>query len=130
MIFSDVAQDYLEYRFGTILNVNSRARLLGMKIPYYIWIGCVKGAGLDTGKLQEVDAAVTESPFISALDLETKKLHQRSNSNELRSKAYESAVVNLAANIPLPASFYQNHHWRIFYDDRLQKHRQFNDQYM
>lgn len=39
-------------------------------------------------------------------------------------------MVNLAASLPLPAAWYQAHHWRIYYDDQLQKHRQFNDEYI
>jgi len=38
-------RDYLEYRFGTRLSVNLRnAMLPGLRIPYYIWIGCSKDA--------------------------------------------------------------------------------------
>jgi betaine lipid synthase len=38
-------RDYLEYRFGTKLSVNLRnAMLPGLRIPYYIWIGCSKDA--------------------------------------------------------------------------------------
>ena len=46
------------------------------------------------------------------------------------SKAYESAIVNLSASLPLPSTWYQTHHWRIHYDDQLQKHRQFKDEYI
>ena len=42
----------------------------------------------------------------------------------------QCAVVNLASSLPLPASWYQNHHWRIYYDEKLQKHRQFADEYI
>ena len=55
---------------------------------------------------------------------------QRISAVEIRSKAYESAIINLAASLPLPASWYQVHHWRIYYDDTLQKHKQFNDEYI
>nr|POE89764.1 hypothetical protein CFP56_20233 [Quercus suber] len=55
---------------------------------------------------------------------------RRSSSTERRSKSYESAVVNLAASLPLPAAYYQNNKTRIYYDDQLQKHRQFNDEYI
>ena len=50
--------------------------------------------------------------------------------SSLRSKAYESAVINLTANLPLPSAFYQNHPWRIYYNDLLPKHQQFGDQYI
>ncbi|KAK7727264.1 hypothetical protein SLS53_009465 [Cytospora paraplurivora] len=49
---------------------------------------------------------------------------------EVRSKACNAAVANLSSNLPLPAFFYQNHHWRICYDERLEKHTQFNDEYI
>ncbi|KAK0662856.1 hypothetical protein DIS24_g1550 [Lasiodiplodia hormozganensis] len=123
-------RDYLEYKFGTILNVNARNHFLGVRIPYYVWIGCSKESGSSHGKLAEIDAAATESPFLSALDLQARTSGRRDSGMELHSKAYESAVVNLAASLPLPASWYQNHHWRIYYDDQLEKHRQFKDEYI
>ena len=52
------------------------------------------------------------------------------STNEIRSKAYESAVINLSANLPLPSSFYQNHHYRIHYNDMLPKHTQFQNEYI
>ncbi|KAK8214366.1 hypothetical protein IWZ01DRAFT_238092 [Phyllosticta capitalensis] len=123
-------RDYLEYKFGTILNINARNHLLGVRIPYYVWIGCSKDSGTSPSKLAEVDAAATESPFLSALDLQARTSGRLDSRVELHSKAYESAIVNLAASLPLPASWYQNHHWRIYYDAQLQKHRQFKDQYI
>lgn len=123
-------RDYLEYKFGTILNINARNHLLGVRIPYYVWIGCSKASGTSPSKLAEVDAAATESPFLSALDLQARTSGRLDSGVELHSKAYESAIVNLAASLPLPASWYQNHHWRIYYDAQLPKHRQFKDQYI
>ena len=38
--------------------------------------------------------------------------------------------MNLAASLPLPAAWYQQHHWRIYYDEQLQKHKQFGDEYI
>ncbi|KAM6532159.1 hypothetical protein FSOLCH5_001589 [Fusarium solani] len=49
---------------------------------------------------------------------------------EIRSKAFLTAVQNLSSNLPLPSFFYQNHHWRIYYDDQLAKHTQFKDEYI
>lgn len=49
---------------------------------------------------------------------------------ELRSKAYQCAVINLSSNLPLPSTFYQNNQRRIYYDDQLQKHTQFNNEYI
>lgn len=50
--------------------------------------------------------------------------------NVPRSKSYESAIVNLSSNLPLPAAFYQQHHWRIYYNDLLSKHQQFGNEYI
>ena len=49
---------------------------------------------------------------------------------EMRSKAYQCAVINLTSNIPLPSSFYQNDPRRIYYDDQLKKHTQFRNEYI
>lgn len=122
----------MEYRFGTILSLNERCRLLGLRIPYYVWIGCAKTDGASQARLAQLNAQATESPFISALDLHSKSLEEElaASAREIRSKAYESAVINLAASIPLPASWYQQHHWRLYYDDGLSKHRQFGSEYI
>ncbi|KAI9660034.1 MAG: hypothetical protein M1821_001386 [Bathelium mastoideum] len=125
-------RDYLEYRFGTIISVNARNHFCGVRIPYYIWIGCPKETGSSGTKLAELDAAATESPYLSALDLQRKSLEEarKTASADVHSKAYESAIVNLAASLPLPASWYQSHHWRIYYDPSLPKHKQFNSEYI
>ncbi|KAF1812739.1 hypothetical protein P152DRAFT_324651 [Eremomyces bilateralis CBS 781.70] len=123
-------RDYLEYKFGTVLSTNGRNHFFGVRIPYYVWIGCAKESALTENRIAELDAAATESPFLSALDLQVKTQYQRTNYFDNRSKAFMSAVVNLAASLPLPSSWYQNHHWRIYYDDRLPKHTQFNNDYI
>lgn len=128
-------RDYLEYKFGTTLSTNARNHFFGFRIPFYIWIGCAKQTKSSLQNLAAIDAAVTESPFISALDLQTKKAGQkivsrRSSSTERRSKAYDTAIVNLSASLPLPSAWYQQHHWRVYYDEQLQKHRQFGDEYI
>ncbi|KAF2712629.1 hypothetical protein K504DRAFT_464699 [Pleomassaria siparia CBS 279.74] len=120
-------RDYLEYRFGTVLSINTRNNFFGVKLPYYIWVGCSKETGASSAKLAEIDAAATESPYLSALDLQTGPAQ---SDIELRSKAYESAIVNLQSSLPLPATWYQNHHWRIHYDDTLLKHTRFNNSYI
>lgn len=55
---------------------------------------------------------------------------ERSRPLEMRSKAYQCAIINLSSNIPLPSVFYQNNHRRIYYDDQLQKHTQFKNEYI
>ena len=125
-------RDYIEYKFGTILSTNRRCQLLGFRIPYYIFVGCARSTSVQ--QLEVVDAAITESPFITALDLHAQSLNpqkmRRSSSSERRSKAYDTAVVNLASSLPLPAAYYQNNKTRVYYDESLAKHRQFNDEYI
>lgn len=130
-------RDYLEYRFGTVLSADSRNYLLGA-IPYYMWIGAqkkpvcsIQSPGSEDDIVERLDAAVTESPYLYPVN------HQMALSKnvekavpELRSKAFDAAVVNLSANLPLPSFFYQNHHWRIHYDDQLKKHTQFKNDFI
>ncbi|KAK0930277.1 hypothetical protein LTS16_002192 [Friedmanniomyces endolithicus] len=127
-------RDYMEYKFGTIISTNRRAKVFGFRIPYYIFVGCTRRTGaMLLHEVAEQDAAVTESPFISALDLQQQALHpkkRRSSSAERRSKMYDTAVVNLASSLPLPAAYYQNNKTRIYYDHSLPKHTQFNDEYI
>ncbi|KAL4909694.1 hypothetical protein BDW74DRAFT_186212 [Aspergillus multicolor] len=94
-------RDYLEFKFGTTLTVNARNRGLGW-IPYYIWIGRPAN----------------------------KELNSQNEDQVLYSEGLELAIQNRAAHIPLPSSFYQNHSWRVHYDDQLPKHTQFKDEYI
>lgn len=133
-------RDYLEYRFGTVLTVNARNRSLG-SIPYYIWVGCHKkpfsSSSLPHEIIERIDALATESPLLvprsqkntSAVSNALTRAVERT-APEIRSKAFDAAVQNISAQLPLPSFFYQNHHWRIYYDDSLQKHTQFNDEYI
>lgn len=130
-------RDYLEYRLGTVLTANLRNSTLG-SIPYYIWLGCHKkpfsSSSLPHEIVERIDALATESPYLfpsnkpKGLDALTRAVER--TAPELRSKAFDAAVGNLSANLPLPSFFYQNHHWRIYYDDQLEKHTQFNDEYI
>ncbi|KAI9729691.1 MAG: hypothetical protein M1834_006640 [Cirrosporium novae-zelandiae] len=132
-------RDYLEYRFGTVLSVSDRNHLLGW-IPYYIFVGCPKKiASLRTSSpdfpqqaIEALDASFTESPYLSPTHHQNQQSKAARNNSPIgiRSKAYESAIVNLSANLPLPSAFYQNDHWRIFYNDQLKKHTQFGDEYI
>lgn len=125
-------RDYLEYRLGTILSVSERNYLLG-GIPYYIFIGCQKDSTrtANPDMIERLDAAITESPYLGPAN-HRKEMSKavESSSLEIRSKAYESAIVNLTSNLPLPSAFYQNNHWRIYYNDLLPKHTQFNNEYI
>lgn len=126
-------RDYLEYRFGTVLSASRRNYRLG-GIPYYLFIGCQKDIMAypsGHGDIEKLDASYTESPYLSPANhkMEMEKAVDQS-SREIRSKAYESAIVNLSSNLPLPSSFYQNHPCRIFYNDSLPKHTQFGNEYI
>ncbi|POR31647.1 Uncharacterized protein TPAR_08150 [Tolypocladium paradoxum] len=127
-------RDYVEYKFGTVLNINGRNRSLGY-IPYYVWIGCHKKpfspSSLPHEIIERIDALATESPYLFPAnqgDALTRAIER--SAPEIRSKAFVTAVQNLSANLPLPSFFYQNHHWRIYYNDQLQKHTQFNNEYI
>ncbi|KAI9882914.1 MAG: S-adenosylmethionine-dependent methyltransferase [Watsoniomyces obsoletus] len=131
-------RDYLEYRYGTILSVDERNYMLG-GIPYYIWVGCLKELGVSMSRVpndprevvRRLDAAATESPYLLPVEEESRReSSDGTDVPEVRSKAYESAIVNLTSNLPLPAFFYQNHHWRMHYNDQLRKHTQFNNEYI
>ncbi|KAL1953190.1 hypothetical protein VTO42DRAFT_3396 [Malbranchea cinnamomea] len=125
-------RDYLEYRFGTILSASERNYLLG-GIPYYIFIGCQKDSTRTASPdiIERLDASITESPYLSPANHRRELSKAVENSAaEIRSKAYESAIINLSSNLPLPSAFYQNNHWRIYYNELLPKHTQFGNEYI
>ncbi|KAL2429941.1 hypothetical protein ABEF95_013319 [Exophiala dermatitidis] len=125
-------RDYVEYRFGTILSASERNYSLG-GIPYYIFVGCRRDADMYAERGEEVlaklDAALTESPYLSPMKFREQRTLDAEH-NVPHSKSYESAIVNLTSNLPLPATFYQQHHWRIHYNDLLSKHQQFGNEYI
>ena len=107
---------------------------MGVCIPYYIYLGVAKSLPLNKNEgafvksLENLDSAYTESPYLSP------RRHQLDASYAVavtvRSKAYQSAVVNLSTNLPLPSTFYQNHQRRIYYEEHLQKHTQFKNSFI
>ena len=104
----------------------------GICIPYYIFLGRLATSTTRDGDLiGRLDALCTESPYLSPrqhrLDMSRAVDY---SSTALRSKACQSAVVNLSANLPLPSSFYQNNHHRIYYDETLPKHTQFKNDFI
>ncbi|OWP02301.1 hypothetical protein B2J93_1263 [Marssonina coronariae] len=130
-------RDYLEYRFGTVLSADSPNVFLG-SILYYIWVGTPIRPSTSNSPnypreiVECLDAAATESPYLSPMN-HTSSLSrtvERSSPPELRSKAWDAAIINLSANLSLPSLFYQNHHWRIHHDDQLKKHIQFGHEYI
>ena len=125
-------RDYLEYRFGTVLSASERNYILG-GIPYYIFIGSQKDStrAANPDMIERMDAAITESPYLApANHRQEMSSAVESSAVEIRSKAYESAIVNLTSNLPLPSAFYQNNHWRVHYNDMHPKHTQFNNEYI
>ena len=126
-------RDYLEYKFGTVISASERNYLLG-GIPYYIFLGCPMEVSDGSGRTQDMvvklDAALTESPYLSPKDYQRVLSDTAEDTTLVRSKAYESAIVNLTSKLPLPSTFYQSHFWRIYYNDLLQKHLQFNGEYI
>lgn len=80
------------------------------------------------GDLERIDAACTESPYLSPLQHQLNT--ELKNIVIPRSKAYQSAIVNLSAKLPLPSTFYQNCQYRIYYEENLQKHRQFGNEFI
>ncbi|KAF7504315.1 hypothetical protein GJ744_002504 [Endocarpon pusillum] len=106
-------RDYLEYRFGTILNYNRRHYYLG-GIPYYTWIGCQKVPETAEGKVESPDVHVAEW-----LDATTKQ-----------STRAAAGLLNLSLSLPLPSAFYQNHSCRLHYDEHHQQHTQFQNEYI
>jgi betaine lipid synthase len=121
-------RDYVEYRFGTILSCSERNYLLG-GIPYYKFIGCRRDADTSTKLVEQEDAVLTESPYLSANEFR-KQQDAQTNTEVIHSKSYESAIVNLSANLPLPSAFYQLHTWRIHYNELLDKHQHFKNEYI
>jgi betaine lipid synthase len=112
--------------------VDERNYLLG-GIPYYIFLGSHRQIPFSTTDLLEsVDASCTESPYLSPKQhrAEMSLAVETTGPVEIRSKAYQSAIINLSANLPLPSTFYQNHQRRIYYNDQLKKHTQFNNDYL
>ncbi|KAL8647690.1 MAG: hypothetical protein Q9210_005406 [Variospora velana] len=127
-------QDYLEYRFGTKKILNERNYLLG-GIPYYIFLGChcERAFARTQALLETVDASCTESPPLSPAkghEFALPLLPEPTLPIEIRSKAYQSAIINLSSNLPLPSTFYQNNQGRIYYDEHLRKHTQFDHDYL
>lgn len=132
-------RDYLEYRFGTLKISDERNYILG-GIPYYIFLGTQRelrsrtASGLSYTRefIERLDAACTESPYLSPQRhrASMSRAVEDSITTELRSKTYQSAIINLSSNLPLPSVFYQNHQRRIYFDDQLAKHTQFNNAYI
>ncbi|CAG8058690.1 unnamed protein product [Penicillium salamii] len=127
-------RDYLEYKFGTIKGVSARNNHLG-RIPYYIWVGChkdsVSSTCLSDDVVEKIDALATEARYSDPAgrndaSARTGKFYSQS----LQSGASIAAIQNFSSNLPLPSFFYQSQPWRIYYDESLQKHTQFKDDYI
>ncbi|CAI7648550.1 unnamed protein product [Penicillium glandicola] len=127
-------RDYLEYIFGTIKGVSARDNYLG-RIPYYVWVGChkdsVSSTCLSCEVVEKIDALATESHYSdSAGRNDASARIGKVYAQSTQSGASTAAIQNLSSNLPLPSFFYQNHHWRIYYDESLRKHTHFKDDYI
>ncbi|BFZ60065.1 hypothetical protein YB2330_001087 [Saitoella coloradoensis] len=112
---------YLEHVFGTVKVLNGRNRGLG-GIPYWVWVGCKRERGY--GNIGRVDEIATESPYLRPKGLVE---HDPSSTTAIvHTKAYDAAIVNLSAGLPLPSFYYQSHLWRIPYEQEKEKHTQFD----
>ena len=119
-------RDYLEYKFGSILNVN-RWDYHYRFIPYYIWIGSLKTLHSPVTdsrefleeEIQRLNATATSSVSVDIED--HVQQHKALHVMKIRSTAYDAAVLNLGTNLPLPCYYYQNKKWRLPYDEKLEK---------
>lgn len=108
--------------------------------PCQVFLGTQRGLASSMGTspgyaqdfIESLDASCTESPYLSPQNHRADMFQavEKSIPAELRSKAYQCAVINLSSNLPLPSMFYQNNQRRIYYDDTLKKHTQFNNEYI
>lgn len=105
-------RDYLEYLFGSVLNI-SCWKYEKWFVPFYIWIGCPKSAASTIDDIKRLNASQTG--LVTAESAENLDLTQ------VHSKAYKAATTNLAADLPLPCFYYQNRHWRLPYDESMEK---------
>jgi betaine lipid synthase len=106
-------RDYLEYRFGTILNCNKRHYYLGA-IPYYTWIGCQKASEKAEGEVGQLNMRSME--WLDA--------------TSSQSMIAAAGILNPSLSLPLPSAFYQNHSSRLHYDEHHQQHTQFQNEYI
>lgn len=105
-------RDYLEYRFGSILNINCW-KYEPRFVPYYLWIGCPKSVAWTIDEMERLNASQTGLLIAeSAKNLDV---------TQVRSKAYKAATTNLAADLPLPCFYYQNRLWRLPFDESMEQ---------
>ncbi|KAK4498679.1 hypothetical protein PRZ48_009189 [Zasmidium cellare] len=96
VMFDGGRRDYLEYRFGTRMSINKRnAMLPGLRIPFYIWIGCHRH-----NSSADLDTSVVKTTFLPAPD----------------------GLVR--PDVPLPSVYYQNHARRTYYPAELGPRKQ------
>ena len=113
VVLEPARRDYLEYRFGTILNFNKRHYYLGA-IPYYTWIGCQKAC-----ESAEVEVESPKLQIMEWLDMTSDQ-----------SIVAAAGLLNPSLSLPLPSTFYQNHSSRLHYDENHQQHTQFQNEYI
>ena len=115
-------REYLEYRFGSIFNVNCWKYEYRL-IPYFIWIGCSKRIDLlsvDPGTLPNVELRQLQEIARATDQFKEERVHSGVDL-KVPSNFYETALINIAEDLPLPSFFYQNKHWRLPNDENLEK---------
>lgn len=108
-------RDYLEYRFGSILNLNCW-KYEPRVVPYYLWIGCPKTAASTIDGMKRLNASQTSLVLAESAE--------NLDATQVQSKAYKAATKNLAADLPLPCFYYQIRHWRLPYDESMEQFAQ------
>ena len=122
-------RDYLEYRFGSILNLNCRNWYLGI-IPYYIWIGCLQDLASPSSTISEISEDIVDQVQEIANRLSPGSEKIDPGSMEMASSsAFSNALDNIRHDLPLPSFFYQNHHQRLPYADDLEKNSLFSQKH-
>ncbi|KAG8533507.1 uncharacterized protein KY384_002293 [Bacidia gigantensis] len=82
--------------------------------------------------IETVDASCSQSPP-SSPELTGRSIvpcQKKLTAIDAKSKAGRDAIINLGSNLPLPSLFYQNSHRRLCYDDHLDKHTRFKNEYI
>ena len=98
-------RNYLEYKFGNIVSINTW-EFHRRFIPYYAWIGCKRKPNF--------------ASFNSVL-AETMSKEKLEPSRQIgKHLLHERIRQNMMLELPLPSYTYQNHLWRLPYDEALE----------
>lgn len=96
-------RNYLEYKFGNIVALHSW-EFHWRFIPYYAWIGCKKHCNFE--------------PYHKLVGEATTTAAATSQSSSLEGALYNDMRQNLKLDLPAPSYAYQNHPWRLPYEEK------------